>query len=140
MCLASTVMALHHKLCHVLGGAFDLPHAETHAIVLPHVAAYNGDAAPEAMRRVARALGADRAADGLHALLTSLDVPIALKDIGMPEDGIGRAVELAMREPYWNPREIEERGLRELIGRALRGEPPAARTWRPADRPNVPQM
>ena len=60
MCLGAVGMALHHKLCHVLGGAFDLPHAETHAIVLPHAVAYNAPAAPEAMARIARALGAER--------------------------------------------------------------------------------
>ena len=62
MCLGAVGMALHHKLCHVLGGTFDLPHAETHAIVLPHAAAYNSAAAPEAMTRVARALGVAEAA------------------------------------------------------------------------------
>ena len=59
MCLATTTIALHHKLCHVLGGTFDLPHAETHAIVLPHATAYNAPATPEAMQKIARALGAD---------------------------------------------------------------------------------
>jgi maleylacetate reductase len=64
--LGSTGVALHHKLCHTLGGSFNLPHAETHAIVLPHAARYNRDAAPEAMARVARALGADDAPRGLY--------------------------------------------------------------------------
>ena len=56
MCLASTTIALHHKLCHVLGGTFDLPHAETHSIVLPHAVAYNAPATPEAMKTIARAM------------------------------------------------------------------------------------
>jgi alcohol dehydrogenase class IV len=45
-CLGAVGMALHHKLCHTLGGSFDLPHAETHAVVLPHAVAYNSAAAP----------------------------------------------------------------------------------------------
>lgn len=67
-CLGAVGMSLHHKLCHVLGGSFDLPHAETHAIVLPYASAYNAAAAPEAMTRVARALKVSDAAQGLYAL------------------------------------------------------------------------
>ena len=77
MCLGASAMALHHKLCHVLGGTFDLPHAETHAIVLPHATAYNAAAAPEAMRRLERALGGGPAAERLYDLLRALDLPNA---------------------------------------------------------------
>jgi alcohol dehydrogenase class IV len=124
MCLATTTIALHHKLCHVLGGAFDLPHAETHAIVLPHATAYNAPAAPEAMERIARAIGAKEAAMGLYELARSLTIPLALKDIGMPKDGIDRAVALAVREPYWNPRALEADAIRELLERAYAGARP----------------
>ncbi len=124
MCLASTSMALHHKLCHVLGGAFDLPHAETHAIVLPHATAYNAPAAPDAMRTIARALGADDAAQGLYALAQALKIPLALKDIGMPEDGIDHAVALVTKDPYWNPRPLEDDAIRALLARAYEGEAP----------------
>ena len=55
--LGAITMGLHHKLCHTLGGSFNLPHAETHTIVLPHALAYNAQAAPEAMQRIRRALG-----------------------------------------------------------------------------------
>jgi alcohol dehydrogenase class IV len=123
-CLGAVSMSLHHKLCHVLGGSFDLPHAETHAIVLPHVVAYNAEAAPEAMRRVARALGTADAALGLFGLQRRLNVPLALADIGMPEDGIDRAAELATRNAYANPRSLDHAGLRELLARAWRGEAP----------------
>src|SRR6202162_5263215 len=87
-CLGAVGMSLHHKLCHVLGGSFDLPHALTHAIVLPHVAAYNAVAAPEAMVRIARALGASDAARALHGLAQRLGLPKTLAEIGMPESGI----------------------------------------------------
>jgi maleylacetate reductase len=126
MCLASTSMALHHKLCHVLGGAFDLPHAETHAILLPHATAYNAAAAPEAMARIARALNTDDPAAGLYALAQTLEVPLALKDIGMPADGVDRVVKLTMESPYWNPRALEAEPIRDLLRRAYEGAPPPA--------------
>jgi hypothetical protein len=74
-CLGVVGMALHHKLCHVLGGSFDLPHAETHAVVLPYAVAYNAPAASEAMDRVARALGAQNAAKGLFELADRVGAP-----------------------------------------------------------------
>ena len=57
ICLGAVGMALHHKLCHTLGGSFNLPHAETHTVILPHALAYNAPAAPDAMARIATALG-----------------------------------------------------------------------------------
>jgi alcohol dehydrogenase class IV len=125
-CLGAVGMALHHKLCHVLGGSFDLPHAETHTIVLPHAVAYNASAAPEAMDRIAGALGATDAAQGLFALAERLGAKLALRDIGMPADGIEQAVKAAIASPYWNPRPIEEVGLRDLLTRAWNGDPPRA--------------
>jgi maleylacetate reductase len=62
VCLGSVGMSLHHKLCHVLGGTFDLPHAETHTIVLPHAVAYNESAASQSMGRVAEVLASTSAA------------------------------------------------------------------------------
>lgn len=102
-CLGAVGMGLHHKICHVLGGAFDLRHAEMHTVMLPHVAAYNEDAASDAMRRVARALGAGSAAAGLFALNRSLSAPSALRDLGMPEAGIGQTVGLVMQDQYLEP-------------------------------------
>jgi alcohol dehydrogenase class IV len=126
MCLATTSMALHHKLCHVLGGTFGLPHAETHAVLLPHTAAYNAPAAPDAMRRIAATLGADDAASGLYELARKLDVPLALKDIGMTAEGLDRATELALADPYWNPRPLEAEPIGALLRRAFEGAPPRA--------------
>lgn len=125
-CLGAVGMALHHKLCHVLGGSFNLPHAETHAIVLPHAAAYNRSSARQAMSLAAAALGAEDAPVGLFALNRALGIPLALKEIGMPADGIDKAVELAMSSPYWNPRPIEKASLRELLQNAYEGRAPAA--------------
>ncbi|MBS0247675.1 MAG: maleylacetate reductase [Proteobacteria bacterium] len=125
MCLGSVGMALHHKLCHVLGGTFDLPHAEAHTIVLPHALAYNAAAAPEAARIVARALNVS--GDGATALFDlnrSIAAPRALRELGMPEAGIDKAADLAVRNPYWNPRPLQRDLIRDLIARAWAGDPP----------------
>jgi alcohol dehydrogenase class IV len=117
-------MALHHKLCHVLGGAFNLPHAETHTILLPHVVAYNTAAAPEAIGRVASALGAPHAAQALFDLNLAIGAAVALKDFGMPEDGIDRAVQLATTNPYYNPAPIRADAIRRLLRNAWAGRRP----------------
>jgi len=116
ICLGASQMALHHKLCHVLGGSFDLPHAETHAIVLPHAIAYNAPAAREAMAALKRALGGEGVAGRIFDVAAEAGAATALRDIGMPEDGLDRALELVLASPYANPRPIE----RELLGRLLR--------------------
>jgi maleylacetate reductase len=72
--------------------------------VLPHAAAYNSEAAPEAMRRIARALGGKEAATGLYDLAASIGAPLALKEIGFQEQDLDQAVEIATRNPYYNPR------------------------------------
>jgi alcohol dehydrogenase class IV len=123
-CLGAVGMALHHKLCHTLGGTFNLPHAETHAVILPHAVAYNASAEPEAMAQIARALGAKDAAAGLFELAGALGVRRSLRDIGMPQDGIDRAADLATTNPYWNPRPVEREAIRGLIARAFAGTPP----------------
>jgi len=122
--LGAVGMALHHKLCHVLGGTWNLPHAETHTVVLPHAAAYNASAVPEAMRRVARALEAPDAAQGLYDLARSLGAPVALEAIGMPSGELDRAAELATTSPYWNPRPIERAAIRKLLDDAWFGRRP----------------
>ncbi len=122
--LGAVAMSIHHKLCHTLGGTFNLPHAETHTIVLPHATAYNREAAPEAMRRIAGALGATDAAGGIYDLVGTIGAPRALKDIGMPEDGIERALDLALQNQYANPRPLDRDALRTLLRRAWAGERP----------------
>ncbi|MCG7403479.1 MULTISPECIES: maleylacetate reductase [Caballeronia] len=122
--LGSVGMSLHHKLCHTLGGTFNLPHAETHTIVLPHALAYNRDAAPGAMKRIARALDADDAAQGTFDLARANGAPTALKDIGMKESDIDIAVDIALKSPYWNPRPVERAPLRALIEAAYEGRRP----------------
>jgi maleylacetate reductase len=124
--LGHVAMGLHHKLCHTLGGSFDLPHAEVHTVVLPHALAYNAGHAREAMARIARALGAGDAAIALQDLARRLGAPTALRDIGMPADGLDRAADLAASAPYPNPRPLERDALRALLQRAFEGAAPSA--------------
>jgi len=123
--LGSVGMALHHKLCHTLGGSFNLPHAETHTVVLPHAVAYNRAAAPEAMKLAAAALDAEDAARGLYALARALGAPLALKNIGMRESDLDRAAEIATQSPYYNPRPVEYGAIRKLLDDAYHGREPA---------------
>ncbi len=122
--LGSVAMALHHKLCHVLGGTFDLPHAETHTVVLPHATSYNAPGSPEAMARVKRALGSASAACGLYDLAKRLQAPLTLMELGMPESGLDKAADVAATNPYSNPKPIERAAIRKLLDDAYHGRRP----------------
>jgi maleylacetate reductase len=123
---ASTGGGIHHKICHVLGGAYGLPHAETHTMILPQAVAFNVSAIPEVMDRVARALGTEEAASGLHDLGKRIGAPTALKDIGMKEEDLDEAVALVLEEaPRDNPRPVDEAGIRQLLEDAYAGRRPA---------------
>jgi maleylacetate reductase len=122
--LAAVGMALHHKLCHVVGGAFNTPHAETHTVILPHATAYNSAAAPEAMSRICRALGGANAAQALFDLNVAIGAPLSLKALGMPESGIDHAVGLATKSPYYNPAPVTAEGIRHLLRNAWEGRRP----------------
>jgi len=124
--LGSVGMALHHKLCHTLGGTFNLPHAQTHTIVLPHALAYNAAAAPEAMQRIARALDTGSAARGVYDLALNHGAQVALRDLGLAERDLDQAADIAAANPYWNPRAIDRPGLRDLLQAAWEGAPPGA--------------
>jgi maleylacetate reductase len=125
VCLGSVDMALHHKLCHTLGGAFDLPHAETHTVLLPHTLSYNRIAAKNALTRIASALNVEDAPLGLFNLIESLNAPKSLKEIGMPHDGLDRASDLAVSSPYPNPEPVTRAAIRGLLERAFHGVLPA---------------
>jgi maleylacetate reductase len=129
--LGATTTALHHKLCHVLGGALDLPHSETHTVLLPHAMAYNALGAPEAMARIARALDPNgvlpSAARHLYDLEASLKTPRSLKLLGMKRDSIDHAAALVMEKPFYNPSVLTTEGIRTLLEDAFEGRPP--RLW-----------
>jgi maleylacetate reductase len=122
--LGNVGMALHHKLCHALGGAFNLPHAALHTIILPHAVDYNAPAAPHAMIRISRALGTRGAASGLYDLARANGAPHALRDIGMRNIDLDRAADIAAANPYWNPRAIDRDAIREVLQRAYEGARP----------------
>jgi maleylacetate reductase len=122
--LGGVGMSIHHKLCHTLGGALDLPHAETHAVLLPHTIAFVEEAVPDALAPVARLFGG-RAGSGLHDFAESLDAPLRLADLGVEEVQLDRVADLAMASPYWSPRPLERAPIRQLLQRAWNGERPA---------------
>lgn len=121
--LGAVGMALHHKLCHTLGGSFDMPHAETHAVLLSHTAAYNASAAKAELAPAAALFGGDLG-QGLWDFAKSLGAPMALRDLGLKEPDLDRAADLAAQNPYWNPRPIERDAIRALLGRAWAGTCP----------------
>ncbi|MGX9393989.1 maleylacetate reductase (plasmid) [Nitrobacteraceae bacterium UC4446_H13] len=121
--LAQVGMALHHKLCHTLGGSFNLPHAETHAILLPHSVAYNAVAAAAALAPVADLFGGP-VGGKFYDFASSLGAPLALRDIGLSGSDLDRAADLAVKTPYWNPRPVTRDAVRELLQRAWEGGRP----------------
>ncbi|MCG2622975.1 maleylacetate reductase [Arthrobacter sp. I2-34] len=123
---ASAGSGMHHKICHVLGGTFNLPHAQTHATVLPYVLAFNAPHAPQAEARMAAAFGAPTALEGLQALRATLDAPKALADYGFTAGGIPEAVQVALPAiPANNPRPVTEANVTALLEAALTGADPA---------------
>lgn len=118
---------MHHKICHVLGGTYNMPHAQTHATVLPYVLAFNAPAAPEAERRIAQAFGTATALEGLQNLRAQLDAPRALKDYGFSESDIAEAVTIALPIiPANNPRPVSSENLTALLAAAWAGDDPTA--------------
>ena len=125
--LGATTMSLHHKLCHTLGGTLDLPHAQTHTVVLPHALAYNQPAAPQAVAALSRALGGvgDPARE-LWELAGRLGAPRSLAELGMAEADAMRIADLAVANPYANPRPVTRDGVEALLRAAWDGRPPSA--------------
>lgn len=132
---ASAGSGLHHKICHVLGGTFDLPHAQTHATVLPYVLAFNAPSVPEVARRFAKALDDDapgnepaQAASTLEKLRETTNAPRALRDFGMPEEGIPEAVERIMNvAPADNPTPVTRENLTNVLRDAWSGSTPRSK-------------
>jgi maleylacetate reductase len=122
---ASAGSGLHHKICHVLGGMFDLPHAQTHAVVLPYVLALNAPSVPNLERRLAAAFAADSALAGLLDLKVELGAPRALRDLGMRADDVPRAVRPILdAAPSNNPTPVTAETIESLLRDAWAGEEP----------------
>jgi alcohol dehydrogenase class IV len=123
-CLGGVGMSLHHKLCHVLGGSFGLPHSETHTIILPHALAALLPCLPEVSVILSRALDSGDPAGKLFDIPASLGAKMALRDIGMPHDGLARAVQETFEARYWLPCPLDEPALRHLLENAWYGRRP----------------
>jgi maleylacetate reductase len=121
--LGTVGMALHHKICHTLGGTFETPHADTHAIMLPHTAAYNAAAVPELLAPVTEIFGGS-VGGGLWDFAKRIGAPMALKDLGLSEADLDRAADIATENPYWNPRPIDRQSIRALLQDAWEGSRP----------------
>ncbi|MER5185020.1 maleylacetate reductase [Streptomyces sp. NPDC002896] len=120
-CLGATTMSLHHKVCHILGGTFDLPHAATHTVLLPYVAAFNLPAAPSAERALRRALATDDVPKHLARATAELGAPRSLAELGLTEHDFDEITAQAQAQPYANPRPVTAKALRSLLTDALHG-------------------
>ncbi len=123
--LGHVTMALHHKLAHVLGGSFGLPHAETHAVLLPHTTAFNEPAVGDLLEPMAQAFGHGRAGAGVWHFAKSIGAPMRLADLGMTTADLDRAADIATRNPYANPRPVTRDAIRHLLQNAYDGACPA---------------
>ena len=124
-CLGAVGMSIHHKLCHTLGGSYNLPHAETHTVVLPHALAYNAPAIPDIMARISHTLGGGDAPTRLFELAGRVGAARSLSALGMAEDRIDDAADRALANAYPNPRPLDREPIRDLLARAWSGAPPS---------------
>lgn len=128
LALNNASMAVHHKVCHVLGGAFGMPHCETHTVMLPHSMAFNYDAAPHAVERIGEALGGvgkEGAAAALYDLQRRCGVPTSLRQLAFRVDDLAAAAKAALQRHYANPRPLDEGGVLEMLADAFHGRRPS---------------
>ena len=121
--LGTVGMALHHKICHTLGGSFDTPHAETHAVMLPHTVAFNATAAALELAPAAEIFGGS-IGGGLWDFAKAIGAPLSLKELGLSAADLDRAASIAVENPYWNPRPIDKTSIRALLQDAFEGRRP----------------
>ncbi|OCJ08998.1 maleylacetate reductase [Rhizobium sp. AC44/96] len=122
--LGTVGMALHHKICHTLGGSFDTPHAETHAVMLPHTAGFNAKAAAKELAPVAEIFGGS-VGGGLWDFAKAIGAPLSLRDFGLTEADLDKAAGIAVENPYWNPQPINRQSIRQLLQNAWEGRRPS---------------
>lgn len=121
--LGAATMGLHHKICHVLGGSAGLPHADTHAIVLPYVIAFNQSAAARVGEIIAEELGLSPAGESLRALANRLGVPLSLREIGLDESLLPELAERIAAAAPSNPRPVDRFQVADILAAAWRGDP-----------------
>ncbi len=121
--LGAVGMSIHHKLCHTLGGSFNLPHGEVHTVLIPHATHFNSEYAPTAMAAIGRALKVDaiEASAAIFDLIKSINGPTSLASLGMSENDLKKAAEIATKNPYYNPRPLSFEGVKAVLEDAYRG-------------------
>jgi len=124
--LGDTAAAFHHKICHVLGGAFGMVHADAHSVVLPHAIAFNAPAIPIEMSQIASALKccADDVAGSLWDLAVASEVPTSLADLGLRREDLGEVATRAAAEIRTNPRTFTAGDIERLLLDAFDGNRP----------------
>jgi alcohol dehydrogenase class IV len=127
--LGGVGMAIHHKICHVLGGTFGLSHGDANAVILPHVVAANAPAEPEVMADIARVLRAVDPAAGLFDMAVAAGAPSSLAELGMYEHDLDRAADIVLESPGFNPRPVKRAWIRHLLDDAFRGRKPMAGSY-----------
>ena len=122
--LAAAGIGIHHQLCHLLGGAYRLPHAELHAVVLPHAVHFVAPAARPQLARLAGSLGVDDVAGGIWDLGRRLGTPASLAELGLAEAELDRAATQAVAKVVQTPRRAGVTELRGLLEAAWQGHRP----------------
>jgi maleylacetate reductase len=125
---AAAGSGIHHKICHVLGGAYDLPHAEMHTVILPYAVAFVAPFVPVAMVRAAAALGDPDVAGAIYDLGRAIGAPADLAAIGMPADRLDEAAELIVEAARSGPIPVTTAAARALLADAYAGRRPATPT------------
>ncbi len=121
---AAAGSGIHHKICHVLGGAYDLPHAEMHTVILPHALAFVAPYVPAAMVRAAAALGDPDVAGAIYDLGRAIGAPADLATIGMPGDRLDEAAGLIVEATRGSSMPVTSEAMRALLGDAYAGRRP----------------
>lgn len=122
--LAQVGMALHHRMCHVLGGTFGLPHAAAHTVMLPYSIEFNYGFAP-ALSALADLFDPDSLAAGLAAFSRRLGAPTNLGELGFRHEDIAQAARLALATPLNNPRAVNAADVERILAKALAGAVPS---------------
>jgi maleylacetate reductase len=123
-CLGMVEMGIHHRICQTLAGVFDLSHADVHCVVLPYTAAFNQITAPDAIRRVARALDGDDAPSALYELMLKAEPRPSLKALGLTRAALDKVADLAAEDSHDKPRHATRDDIFQILLAAYDGKRP----------------
>lgn len=113
--LGQTQMGLHHQLCHVLGGRFDLPHAELHALLLPHVLGLTLERKHELRQQMGDAMGVKDPVGWLKERAAAAGLPGSLQAWNVPLEEADRLMEMVLATPYPHPVAVDRPALTGLL-------------------------